>query len=371
MILKSIELKNFRLHKNTALEFSDDLNFIVGGNGQGKTTILEAVYYLCTTKSLNQTADTESVNFDSSGFELNGQFSDITNNRVRMLFDQLSNKKSYFLGDKQIFRTSSIIGKFPVVVLIQSDHAITMGAPTERRKFIDSVISQASETYLKILIEYGKTLRQRSSLLSKIREEGNRMYLPQLEAWTESLVKLGSEIVKHRLKFLNDFDEYIKEAYRNIMEDNETPSIKYSFLDSENIENIEERFNKGLLDKRNDEIRRAANLVGPHRDDFLFLVNNLELRKYGSQGQHKTFQIALRFGQFYYLKDKMGRVPVFLMDDIFGELDTYRAGKISSYLKNIGQAFITMTDFSNIQNLDIAESDKQIRIFNGTAEYVC
>ncbi|MBI9072915.1 MAG: DNA replication and repair protein RecF [Melioribacteraceae bacterium] len=370
MILKSIELKNFRLHKDSVLTFSENLNFIVGGNGQGKTTILEAIYYMCTTKSLNQSPDIESVNFEEKFFEIKGQFEDLTKNRININFNSDVGKKAVLLDEKQIFRAADIIGKFPVVTLIQSDHEITQGSPGERRKFVDSIISQASETYLKIFIDYNKTLRQRSSLLNQIRETKNPSLYSQLDAWTSTLIKTGSEIIRHRIKFKNEFNEYVKNAYQKIMNTIETPDISYQTFTEIEDKNIEEEFAKELNKKKELELIRAKNLVGPHRDDFIFNVNNRELRRYGSQGQHKTFQIALRFAQFFYMKDTMGRVPIFLMDDIFGELDTYRAKKISEYLKEVGQSFITMTDFTNYSDLVKLENDKLIEVENGTVTYV-
>ncbi len=351
MILKSIYLKNFRLHKNTVLEFSDELNYIVGGNGQGKTTILESIYYLCTTKSLNGSSDYESVNFEEDFFEIKGRFTELTENNIVINFLNETKRKNIFIDDKQIYRSSEVIGKFPVVTLTQSDHAVTFGSPGDRRKFIDSVISQTSETYLRILIEYNKTLKQRSSLLSQIKERYSHSLIDQLDAWSEALVKNGSEIIKHRLKFIDEFNIYVSEAYKNVMEQTEVPFIDYDFCATKDINQIENKFEDELKNSRNDELRRASNLVGPHRDEFQFLLNEKELRKYGSQGQHKTFQIALRFAQFFYMKDKIQKAPIFLMDDIFGELDSYRAKQISSYLKKIGQAFITMTDFTNYKFL--------------------
>lgn len=369
MILNTIELINFRLHSKTAINFSEDLNYIIGGNGQGKTTILEAIYYLCTTKNLNQSSDSEALTFNQSFFELSGKFKDLTEDKNKMFFSAETNKKTYTINEKQIYRASSIIGKFPVVTLTQSDHTITIGSPADRRKFVDSVISQSSETYLKILLEYNRTLRQRSSLLSLLKETKEKALLDELDAWTETLVLTGTEIVKHRINFIKEFEIYVKDSYQKIMEGNESPEIKYNFLEEFETGKIEEIFRREINNRRIDELIRAANLVGPHRDDFIFKINDFELRKYGSQGQHKTFQIALRFGEFFYLKDVLGKTPIFLMDDIFGELDTYRSKKISGYLREIGQAFITMTDFNNIESLEITERDKIIRVENGAVVY--
>jgi DNA replication and repair protein RecF len=369
MFLDNIELLNFRLHKRSKIKFSEKLNYIVGGNGQGKTTILEGIYYLCTTKSLNQASESDAVMFGENYFEINGAFKDLTDNKLKINYSIESNKKCLFLDNKQFYRAASVIGKFPVVTLTQSDHAITLGSPSDRRKFIDSVIAQSSEVYLKTLIEYNKTLRQRSSLLSQIKETRSSKHFEQLDAWTDALVKLGTELVKRRIKFINRFNEYIRGSYFKVMENKEVPQIEYNFMGEDNPEIIYDVFLQSLSELREAELRRAANLAGPHRDDFIFRINDKELKKFGSQGQHKTFQIALRFGEFFFLKEELNKTPIFLMDDVFGELDAYRAKRISEYLKEIGQAFITITDFSNLDYLHRADDDLKIVVENGAVGY--
>ncbi|MBL1214383.1 MAG: DNA replication and repair protein RecF [Ignavibacteriae bacterium] len=369
MFLDKIELINFRLHKHTNLNFSENLNYIVGGNGQGKTTILEGIYYLCTTRNINQASDSDVVMFGENYFEINGVFKDLTQNKLKINFSLEANKKYLYLDNKQFYRASSVIGKFPVVTLTQSDHAITLGSPAERRKFIDSVIAQSSEVYLKTLIDYNKTLRQRSSLLSQIKESGNRSLLTQLDAWTDALVEAGTELVKRRKVFIEKFNEFIRESYFKVMENKEVPHIEYSFLDEDDPDKIGDVYKQAIAEMREQELRRATNLVGPHRDDFIFRINDNELKKFGSQGQHKTFQIALRFGEFFFLKEVLNKTPIFLMDDVFGELDVYRASKISRYLKEIGQAFITITDFSNLDYLHRSEDDYKLIVENGSVKY--
>lgn len=365
MVLNFIDLKNFRLHKDSNLTFSESINYIVGGNGQGKTSLLEAIYYLCTSKSLNQSTDSDAISFNEFFFEINGNFSNFTKHKVRVIYDSLVNKKSVFLNGKQIHRASDLIGKFPVVALLQSDHAITQGSPSERRRFVDSIISQSSTTYLKLLLDYNKILRQRSKLLTKLKEIRSRELFDQLDVWSKSLVKIGSQIIVHRYKFVEEFNDYMQKPYQYIMGKKEFPNIIYKSTIENDKNGIEESFTTMLNNRKNDELRRARNLVGPHRDEFLFSIDDLNLKKYGSQGQNKTFQIALRFSQFFYLKDKLAATPIFLMDDVFGELDTYRANKISGYLSEIGQAFITMTDFSNIEKLRLNDNDKIFNVERG------
>lgn len=368
MVLKQIELQNFRLHKDTSINFSDKLNLIIGGNGQGKTTILEAIYYLCTTKNIHLASDSEVITYDETNFGVEGKFLDLTEDSVRLVYDLQKNKKTIFLNEKQISSAIEIIGKFPVVSLTQIDHSITQGAPAVRRKFVDSVISQVSQTYLKTLLEYSKVLKQRSLILNQIKENKKVNLFHQLEAWTESLIKKGVIIIEQRKKFLAEYNSFLKEAFNHIMRE-EIPEITY-LTQINTVENLEDMYRRELEKIREDEIRKGMNLLGPHRDDFIFFLNGKELKKFGSQGQHKTFLIALRFAQFFYIKEKTTKSPIFLMDDIFGELDKKRAEKISKYIPDIGQAFITMTDLTRKEELGNSKDYLLIKVENGKAKII-
>lgn len=368
MLLKQVYLKNFRSHKEIQLNFSGNLNYIVGGNGQGKTSIIESIYYLCTTKGLNSNSDGEVVRFNEKEFEVAGNFHDITDDDIRIYYSAAENKKYCFRNNKAISRHAEIIGQFPVVVLTPADHSITRGYPADRRKFIDSVISQASETYLKYLLDYNKILRQRSSLLFRLREGGGS--IAELDAWTENMISSGTEIIKHRRKFISEFNRYIAGSYKMIMDEEEIPSVIYSCLEDFNYSSeTEERFKMLLSEKREEEIKRAQNLAGPHKDEFIFGINGINLRTFGSQGQNKTFQVVLRFAEFFYLKEVTGKTPIFLLDDVFGELDAKRSSRISSCLKNVGQAFITLTDFSDFSFLARGEADAVLKLDRGNLTY--
>lgn len=361
MLLSSISLRNIRKHTETKIEFSEKLNYIVGGNGIGKTTILEAIHYLCTTKSCVTSTDSEAVKFGEPGFFIEGLFAGITEDKTMVSYSVNENKKYYMLNDKQIYKFSDVIGKFPVVLLSPADHSITQGYSAERRKFIDSVISQASRTYLNLLIEYNRTLKQRSFLLNRIKEGSKNDFL-ELNAWSEKLVSSGVEIIKHRAEFIEDFESYVKTSYKRILSGEEEPSIQYIYLDGKCSPVEQNCFLDILMQRKDEEIRRGINLVGPHRDDFIFNVNGINLRNYGSQGQHKTFQTIMRFAEYFYLKDKTGKTPLFLLDDVFGELDANRSTKISGYLEDVGQAFITLTDFGNFSFLKKGKGSKIITL---------
>ena len=361
MFLSSISLRNIRKHTDTKIEFANKLNYIVGGNGVGKTTILESIYYLCTTKSCITASDSDVVKIGENGFGIQGDFIGLTNDNVQVIYSYIENKKVYMLSNKQVARFSDIIGKFPVVLLSPADHSITQGYPAERRRFVDSVISQASRTYLNLLIEYNRTLKQRTYLLNRIRENYSNN-ISELDSWNKKLVGTGVEIIKHRKEFIAEFESYISNSYQKILSNREEPKVHYYFLDGKCLDNLENCFEQLLAQKEEDEIRRGTNLVGPHRDDFVFDINGMNLKIYGSQGQHKTFQTVLRFAEYFYLKDKTGISPLFLLDDVFGELDAERAAAISGYLSSVGQAIITLTDFGNISFLKMGKEDRVIKI---------
>jgi len=371
MKLLSIQLKNFRKHKETNLTFSEKLNFIVGSNGAGKTTILEAINYLCTNKNFNTRTDSEVVLFGENIFEIEGNIKKNIENKVRVYYSLEENKKTYLKNQKKINRSVDIVGSFPIVTLTPADLFITKGFPGDRRKFVDSILCQASKTYLNNLLDYNKTTKQRASLLYLLKTNNSQELRKELESWNEKLIQTGLNLIKKRIEFIKEFRMFVKESYTEIMETEENPEISYSFLENHGEENtnIEQKFRELLSVKKAEELKRSVNLVGPHRDEFIFLINNVDLKKYGSQGQHKTFQIALRFAEFFYLKQLRGITPLFLLDDVFGKLDSLRAKKISNYLRKVGQAFVTVTDLADFSFFNRQSDDKIIKIEEGITSY--
>lgn len=369
MTVDTLELRDFKIHRSASLRFAGGLNYLVGGNGAGKTSILEAIHYLCVGKGFSTTPDADNVRFGERAFDIQGDIDAAALHQTRVRFDAEEGKRRYFEDGKEIAKLADLFGKYPLVLLTPDDLALTHGYATDRRRFFDAVIAQSSKTYLNVWTRYNRAAKQRSALLSSLKERFNPRLEDELDAWSERIVEDGVELIRRRRRFVEEFTPYVERAYRETMLDEEKPSIAYRTFDVPD-EGIVDEFRRRLDEAREDERRRAQNLVGPHRDDYEFGAGGLPLRRFGSQGQHKTFQVALRFAQFFFLKERLGRTPVFLLDDVFGELDKTRAARISAYLKRVGQAFVTLTDLADFSFLETDENDRVVVVEKGAATAV-
>ncbi len=227
MQVKKLRLTNFRNHADSSLEFSDRVNIITGANAQGKTSILEALSYICLTKSFLQQSDKTVCRLGAPAFAINASLESDNGivHDVRVLYETEFEKK-YFLGSNEIRRSSEVIGMFPIVVLSPGDFALTAGAPSERRKFIDIVLSQVSRTYLEELIEYRRALKQRNKVLldGKI---ANSLDAGYLDAWTDALIDHGTVVMMKRLEFTREFHGTFVDAYKSLFGYGEAPQLKY------------------------------------------------------------------------------------------------------------------------------------------------
>ena len=367
-------MRGFRNHEETTLDCSTGTNVLVGDNGQGKTNILEAISYLCLTKSFYANSDSVVVGFGKGQFEVEGRFTSdgSVSSVVRVAYDRQSGEKTYTLNKRHVESLHSVIGRFPVVILSPEHAPITFGAPAERRRFVDLVISQSNSGYVEDILDYRRVLKQRNRIL--LDWKLGRRQSSELEPWDEELTAFGAKIVSRRQQFVEEFQEYMSSAYHHLTEDNESPHIGYQ--PSINIDGlsdekeIREHFMVELQSRRHEDIQFGTTLSGPHRDEFQFLINDTELRKYASQGQHKTFLIALKIGEFFYLKERRHEGPIVLLDDVFSELDEHRTKRVLKFVGELGQTFVTST----VQNMfdEVAELDrrnKKFLVVNGAVAY--
>jgi DNA replication and repair protein RecF len=342
-------MRNFRNHAETSIEFGDGMNALWGGNGQGKTNVLEAISYLSLTKSFYAANDATVLYIGKEMFEVEGRIisdADIEHT-VRAAYTRTGDKL-FTVNGVRPETLSSVIGRFPLVVLSPENNAITFGAPNERRKFLDLLLSQISRSYLDDVIEYRRVLRQRNKLLLEAKLE--HVYTEELiEPWTQSLIQLGSRIIAHRNAFVSEFHEYVMRSYQQLVRSDETPSIEYRTVEGVRgtctVQDIATSMRDELGAKMYEERRRGSTLVGPHRDDLLFRINGISVQHYASQGQHKTMLVALKLAEFFYLRERRHEVPIFLLDDMFSELDERRSRLLLETVSSLGpQTFITTTD---------------------------
>ncbi|HET6528971.1 MAG TPA: DNA replication and repair protein RecF [Balneolaceae bacterium] len=340
----SLKLQNFRNHIETSVDWAPRMNVIIGQNGMGKTNLIDAIHYLCMSRSFVSNSDIYVTNQDATFFMIKGHFE----GNIRSSFDvscsySRGEGKKIFVNDSPLDRLSDLIGMVPVVVLAPGDKKLTSEGPAERRSFIDSFISQISPRYLQDLLSFRKVRRQRNKLLQEFR--GSRdVLLAYLEPWNAQLAEYGSRIIAKRAKVLNRFQDYLAREYEVVSGMRHKPHLEYqTFCEpSEDEETVRERYLAKLEEKCDHEIERELTLVGPHRDEIVFYLDDFELRKFGSQGQHRLFALALKLAQLLYFSDELDDLPIFLLDDVFGDLDAQRTEVLlNALIEHAGQTFVT------------------------------
>ena len=369
MKILNARLRHFRNHNETVFEFGTRMNVLLGENGQGKTNALEALSFFCFTKSFYASADTTVLQQGEEFFEIEGTLEsdggkDFT---VRIAFDAAQKEKRYTINNAAVERLSSVIGMFPMVILSPENNAITFGAPSDRRKFLDLVMSQSSASTMEDLIEYRRVVRQRNKILSE--ETGTRCE-ELLAPWNEMLSIHGAAIIAKRNKFIREFRPFIADTYSHIAGTGEAPALDYAATvkvePDATVEEIRSEIEKKLKRRFTDEQRFKTTLVGPHRDEIVFSLNGMPTKHYASQGQHKTFLVALKVAEFFYLKDRCSETPVFLLDDVFSELDEKRSQHLMTLVSSLGQTFITATGEAIFGGAEWTDGRKKFTIHNGS-----
>jgi len=374
MRVESLQLHNFRNHKATRLQCGQQSNIFVGENGEGKTSILEAISFLCLTKSFYAGSDSSAVQMGEQGFGLVGELVGDrgVEYKIGLEYNNVERQKTLLVNKSPLEKLSAAIGMFPVVVLSPENSAITAGSPAERRKFLDLVLVQSSKSYLEDMLEYRRVLRQRNRILLDAKFSRQDPW-SNLEPWNESLINLGSRITEKRLSFVSDFNPYVASVYEKISGGAEKPGISYESVlgtTGGTATEIAELFRSQLAGSTYEEQRTASTIIGPHRDDLLLKVNDMDARQFASQGQHKTFLVALKVAEFNYMKDVCSETPIFLLDDVFSELDEHRAKRLIEMTQSLGQTFITTTDKKLFENAyPWTEQHRKFFVKRGTVLY--
>ncbi len=350
MILHTLRLRSFRAHAESEFELAPSINLLYGFNGAGKTNVLEAVHYLCLTKSFTASRDRYAVRKGAPYFEVEGIVENVRETPMTVRLACVPGEgKSIFVNDVELDRLADIVGTLPVVVFSPEDADLTAGGPSERRRFVNNILSQARPVYMDDLMKYRRARRQRNEVLRSYKKRPDPPPAELIEPWTEELVTLGSRIVHRRQQFLQAFSDDLADAYRRIEAVAERPSIEYDTiadLDSDaTTDDVADAFRAALDRKKEQERDRGTTLVGPQRDELIFRLDDLEVRRYGSQGQHRTFAMALKLAQYFYLQARSDTEPLLLLDDAFGKLDADRTEVFLQLLRSdaVGQSLVTAT----------------------------
>ncbi len=363
MIIKKINVINFRNLVKQSITFDKKINIFIGDNAQGKTNILESVYFLALTKSY-RTNDSNLVNKNEMFTKVKGEIRDVgvyKNLSVEIIDDQ----KKVKVNNNEVNKIADYITNLNVILVSPEDINILQGTPAERRNFLNIELSQLSKNYIKKYNEFNKILKIRNNYLKMLYNSSNpdRRYLDSL---TENLIEREIDIYQERKKFI----DYINKSISNIYED--IIGIKYfnivyeTNIDFENFEYeyLKEKLKEKYQNSLKKEIENGMTLYGPHRDDLKFLIGEDDIKIYGSQGQQKVAIIALKLSEISIFKDYTNTNPIILLDDVFSELDVKTRNKLINYIPSDIQVVITSNDTKGI-NKKFLESAKIFKVTNG------
>ncbi len=367
MYLKKLSLTNFKNYDQTELDFSSKINCFVGNNGVGKTNILDAIHYLSLTKSFFNNIDSISIRHGEEFFIINGTF--VRNEEEDQIYCAFQKQKHKVLkkNGKEYQKLSDHVGKYPVVMISPADSSLVSEGSEERRKFLNKIISQYDGEYLDSVLKYNKALQQRNRLLKDIKSIGS-FDKDTLSIWDSQLVKYGAYVFKERETLVSELIPVFKERYSMISSEKERVRLSYRSHLSEGD------FAEALITSVTKDRFLEYTTVGIHKDDLLFEMNEHSVKILGSQGQQKSFLVALKLAKFDYIKSKSGYSPILLLDDIFDKFDAERVEQIIRLVGNqkFGQIFITDTHQSRLHEiLSSHKTDYRLfRINNNAVEEI-
>ena len=356
MYIKSLKIRNFRNIEKIDIDLDKNINIFVGNNAQGKTSILESIYVLALSKSSKNLDELELIRKNSSFSRIEGN---IKNSRTSRTLEVIleKNKKRLKVDKNEIKKVSSYISNLNVIMFSPDDLDIIKKSPSFRRNLINTTLCQLFPNYLRILNEYNKLLKIRNDYLKSSYQNIDEIYL---EIVTDKLIERAIVIMQYRSKFIDNINNYIADIYSKITTDIGLRVIYENSLKSYDKENLKKFFKENLFN----DINKKVTLYGPHRDDISFILDDMDLKLYGSQGQQRVSILAFKLSEINLFKLTLGYYPVVLLDDIFSELDVQKRNNLLKFIKSNMQFVISTTDILNISN-KIVNKAKVFKIKNG------
>jgi DNA replication and repair protein RecF len=355
--LERLHLKDFRNYQNLDLLIENNITIFVGNNAQGKTNILESIYLLATGRSHRTNKDQELLRWNCPFLKVQAHFVRRGSKHIiEYRFSEETKRKTISLDGIES-KTKDIIGEITTVFFSPEDLQLVKGMPALRRRFIDMEISQVNPAYFRYLQQYNRVLLQRNNTLRLIREKKQTEEL--LDIWDTQIAEVGAKIIKKRIEAIKKLAILARLMHRKITNGKEELNLQYESRSNyiEFPDQAKKIIEQELLNCRKQDILKATTSIGPHRDDLSFMVNDINLRIYGSQGQQRTGVLALKLAELEYMKSETGEYPVLLLDDVLSELDEQRRKYLVETIKDRVQTLITTTE---INNLDIPLSKAEI-----------
>ena len=400
MYLKHLSLTNFRNFTRLDVDIPRRVVVLVGANAQGKTSVLEAVYFLAAFTSFQTHADRQVVNFTEAKnnsltvARLVAEYQR-GNSRHRIearlileptgvVNSQRLRKEVLLDGVKK--HVSEVIGHFNAVIFVPQMSQIIEGAPEERRRYLNLALAQSTPAYARVLSEYGQALTQRNALLKLLSERGGNA--DQLEVWDDTLARLGSQIILWRIEAVQQIERLASRVHSELTRGTEILRLSYepafdplpkpngqldlkinTVVDRSGLElkEIQNRFREQLRERRGEEIARGVTTIGPHRDELRFLANDIDLADYGSRGQVRTTLLALKLAEVHWMKERTGEWPVILLDEVMAELDVQRRGDLLKYIGDSEQVLFTTTDL-NLFSPEFVQKSEVWHVESGRVE---
>lgn len=360
MILKSISIQNFRNYESEQITLDPGVNILYGKNAQGKTNLLESIYVLGVTKSHRSFIDNNLIKNDCSFARIQGIVN--TNNIDTKYEIKLENKnkqllKNLSIDNDEVKKVSDYISNINIIIFYPEDLEIIKSSPMTRRKFINSEISQIYNSYYRVLFEYNYLMKNRNEFLKKMNKDNmvDKIYYDKI---TDHLINKAVFIYKARIKFIDKLNLYCRKIYKKIANQDGLKiiyksNIAFSDFDEETIKTkLKEEYQKNLKK----EMIFGTTLIGPHRDDIEFHLNDINLKEYGSQGQQRIAIIATKLAEIEIVKIQCKTNPILLLDDVFSELDIKKHNNLLQYINNNIQTIITTTDLSNLNEKLLKEA---------------
>jgi DNA replication and repair protein RecF len=357
MYLKKLTLTNFKNYEHNKLDLSPKINCFVGNNGVGKTNILDAIHYLSLTKSFFNNIDSISIRHGEDYFIIEGNFQ--MNGEEDQIYCAFQKQKQKLLkrNGKEYQRLSDHVGRYPVVMISPADSSLITGGSEERRRFLNKIISQYNREYLDSVLRYAKALQQRNKLLKDFKSSGT-FDQELLAIWDTQLEKYGTYVYNERRMLVHELIPVFQEYYSLISSGKEKVKLAYrSHL-------VEGNFHEALLNSIGKDRFLEYTTVGIHKDDLLLEMDDLSIKALGSQGQQKSYLVALKLAKFDYIKKKAGKTPILLLDDIFDKFDANRVKQIIKLVENnrFGQIFITDTHRDRLHSI-LSEHNSDYKLF--------